>query len=214
MKRSLFIILLVLIIDQALKVWIKTSFYLGEDLRITDWFIIHFTENPGMAFGLEWGGLWGKLGLSIFRLIAIIGITWWLRNLIRHNNPFLGILAVSLVLAGALGNLLDSAFYGLLFDRGLTFDTEAHQWLGYTGVAQLNGEGYAAPMLGNVVDMLYFPLYNGYLPDWIPFWGGDYFVFFRPIFNIADASITAGFVLMLLFQKRAFHKPEPRHIEP
>lgn len=203
MKKALAVIIPVLLIDQASKIWIKLNFYLGQDLQIADWFIIHFTENPGMAFGLQWGGIYGKLALSVFRLAAIVALWVWLRRLIKQKTITLGIVAVALVFAGAVGNMIDSALYGMIFDRGLTFNAESGHWMGYQGVAELGGS-YAYPLLGNVVDMLYFPLYQGYLPDWIPFWGGDYFVFFRPIFNIADAAITCGVIMLLLFQKKIF----------
>lgn len=194
MKRSLLIILGVLLADQVLKIWIKTNMYIGQEYRIADWFIIHFTENPGMAFGFEFGGNWGKLILSIFRIITVGAIAWWLRSLIRRKVSTPGIVAVSLILAGALGNILDSAFYGLLFSDS------------YGQVAEFLPEdgGYAGFLYGHVVDMFYFPLYKGYLPDWLPFWGGDYFIFFRPIFNLADAAISVGVGLLLIFQKSVF----------
>ncbi len=208
MKKALLIVASVLLIDQALKIWVKLNMSVGENIIFTDWFRLHFTENPGMAFGLEWGGVAGKLALSLFRLGAIIGIFYWLKSLLRKGIPTLGIVAVSLILAGAIGNLLDSAFYGLLFDKGLSFDEAVGSYVSYSGLAQLNGEGYANFLTGSVVDMLYFPLYEGYLPDWIPFKGGDYFVFFRPIFNLADASISVGVGLLILFQKKAFPKEQ------
>ena len=170
--------------------------YLGQDFHIADWFYIHFTENPGMAFGLEFGGVWGKIALSVFRLIAIGALAYWLRSLIKTAAAGVAITSVSLILAGAIGNMIDSLFYGLLFSdsfgRVATF---------------LPPDGGYAPMLqGKVVDMLYFPLYSGTLPDWVPVWGGDYFIFFRPIFNLADSAITIGVVLLLLFQKKVFPK--------
>lgn len=194
MKKPLLIVTLVLLADQVLKVWIKTHLQLGEEIRITDWFIIHFTENPGMAFGFEWGGNWGKLLLSIFRLVTVGFIVWWLRQLVARKVPFPGILAVSLILAGAIGNIIDSAIYGLLFS-----DSQ-----GQVATFLPEGGGYAGFLYGHVVDMFYFPLFKGFLPDWLPIWGGDYFIFFRPIFNIADTAISVGVGLLLLVQKSVF----------
>lgn len=195
MKRSILIIFLVLLADQALKIWIKTHMYLGQEYKIADWFIIHFTENPGMAFGFEFGGDWGKLALSIFRILTVGGIFIWLRNLIRNNAKPIAITCVSLIFAGAIGNILDSAIYGLIFDHSR----------GQVASFMPDGGGYAGFLYGRVVDMFYFPLYKGYLPDWIPFKGGDYFIFFRPIFNLADAAISVGVGLLLLFQKAVFN---------
>lgn len=193
-KKPLLIVLAVVLADQALKIWVKTSFYLGEDLRITDWFILHFTENPGMAFGFEFGGDWGKLTLSIFRLVTVGLIIYWLRGLIHRGIKTGALVAVSLVLAGAIGNIIDSAFYGLLFSES------------YGQVATFLPEdgGYAGFLMGKVVDMFYFPIFRGYLPEWLPFWGGDYFIFFRPVFNLADAAISAGVALLVIYQKTVF----------
>lgn len=170
--------------------------YLGQDFQITNWFYIHFTENPGMAFGLEFGGVWGKLALSIFRLVAIGALVFWLRSLIKSNAAGVAVTAVSLILAGAVGNMIDSAFYGLVYSDSLG---RVAEFLPADG-------GYSGFLQGKVVDMLYFPLFNGVLPDWVPVWGGDYFIFFRPIFNIADTSISVGVGLLLLFQKKVFPK--------
>lgn len=194
MKKALWIVAAVLLADQALKFWVKLNFRMGEELHIADWFILHFTENPGMAFGLELGGSYGKLALSLFRIVAVVGIFFWLRSLSKQKAPGVAIVSVSLILAGALGNIIDSAFYGVIFSESL------HE------VATLfpEGGGYSSFLHGKVVDMFYFPLFKGYLPDWLPIWGGDYFVFFRPIFNLADSSISVGVFLLLLFQRKAF----------
>lgn len=196
MKRAGFIIFLVLLVDQVSKIWIKTNMYLGQEYRIADWFIIHFTENPGMAFGMELGGNYGKLILTLFRIVVVGGIFYWLKGMVKENAKPVAITAVSLVLAGAIGNIIDSVFYGVVFNES------------YGQLASFMPEegGYAGWFHGRVVDMLYFPLFKGYLPDWIPFWGGDYFVFFRPIFNIADTAISVGVGLLLLFQKTIFKK--------
>jgi signal peptidase II len=194
-KKALWIVAAVLLADQALKFWVKLNFRMGEELRIADWFILHFTENPGMAFGLELGGDYGKLALSLFRIVAVVGIFFWLRSLSKQKAPGVAIVSVALILAGALGNIIDSALYGLIFSDSMR------------EVATLfpEGGGYASFLHGRVVDMFYFPLFKGYLPDWLPFWGGDYFIFFRPIFNLADSSISVGVFLLLLFQRKAFH---------
>jgi signal peptidase II len=196
LRKAFLLIFIVLLLDQASKIWVKTNMYLGQDYRITDWFYIHFTENAGMAFGLEFGGMWGKIALSIFRIIAIVALSFWLRNLIKLKTSGIGITAVSLILAGAIGNIIDSAFYGLLFTDSLGRIAEIFPATG----------GYAPFLQGKVVDMLYFPLYSGTLPEWVPIWGGEYFIFFRPIFNLADSAISIGVVLLLLFQKRIFPK--------
>ncbi|HBF19656.1 MAG: lipoprotein signal peptidase [Owenweeksia sp.] len=202
MKRASLIILAVLLADQILKIWIKTHMFIGQEYEIADWFIIHFTENPGMAFGLEFGGNWGKLALSVFRIITVGVIFIWLKRLAEQNAKPIAIVSVSLIFAGALGNILDSAFYGLLFSES---NSQVATFLPPEG-------GYAGFLHGHVVDMFYFPLFRGYLPEWLPFWGGDYFIFFRPIFNLADASISVGVGLLLLFQKTVFaaDKKEPQ----
>jgi len=166
--------------------------YLGQEYQILDWFYIHFTENNGMAFGMEFGGDWGKLALSLFRIVFVIFIVSYLMKLVRKNADKILITSLSLILAGAIGNILDGAFYGVLFSESY------HQLASFLP----EGGGYAPLFFGRVVDMFYFPMFKGYLPEWIPFWGGDYFVFFRPVFNIADAAISIGVGIMLLFQKR------------
>ncbi|BAV94960.1 lipoprotein signal peptidase [Ichthyobacterium seriolicida] len=189
---SIIIISSVLILDQLSKIWIKTNMMLGEEIRITDWFIIHFVENPGMAFGLEFGGDIGKVALTVFRIIFVTFIFFYLRKAIINNRSKILISTMSFVLAGALGNIMDSIFYGVLFDDSIG---KVASFLPEVG-------GYAPVLFGKVVDMLYFPLYKGFLPDWIPFFGGDYFVFFQPIFNIADTSISIGIGLFILFQNK------------
>ncbi len=190
------IILLVLIIDQVLKIWVKTHMMLGEEHRITDWFIIQFLENEGMAFSMKFGGKYGKLALSLFRVFAIGAMFWYLVKIIKQRLNYYQIIALSLIVAGALGNLIDSAFYGLIFDSSL------HQVASFMP----EGGGYAPFLHGEVVDMFYFPLFRGNYPDWFPFVGGNSFLFFRPVFNVADSAITSGVIFMILFYKKAFPK--------
>lgn len=186
-------------IDQTLKFWIKTHLYLGEEIRVAgNWFIIHFTENPGMAFGMELGGDYGKLFLSIFRIIAVAGIIWYLNDLIKKKAPDGLVISMSLILAGALGNIIDSVFYGVLFTDS---SMELGRFLPAAG-------GYASLLHGKVVDMLYFPIIQGHFPVWFPVYGGESFIFFRPVFNIADSSISVGVGMILLFQSSYFSKKE------
>ncbi len=193
--KSIIIILLVLIIDQAVKIWIKTHMILGQEYKILgDWFIIHFTENNGMAFGMEFWGKSGKIFLTLFRIIAVVGIGWYLKTLIKQNAPKMVIISIALIMAGALGNILDSVFYGVIFDES------------FYQIAEFmpNDGGYSTWLQGRVVDMLYFPLFSGHYPSWFPFWGGKDFIFFRPVFNIADSAITIGVAYILLFERSFF----------
>ena len=192
MKRSIWIVLTTLVLDQALKIWVKTHMYLGQEYQVFDWFYIHFTENNGMAFGMEFGGDWGKLGLSLFRIVFVVFMASFLLKLIRKNADKVLIVSLSLVLAGAVGNIIDGTLYGILFSESYR---ELATFLPEAG-------GYAPLFFGKVVDMFYFPIFKGYLPEWIPFWGGDYFVFFRPVFNIADSAISIGVAIMVIFQKK------------
>ena len=192
MKRSIWIVLTTLVLDQALKIWVKTHMYLGQEYQVFDWFYIHFTENNGMAFGMEFGGDWGKLGLSLFRIVFVLFMASFLLKLIRKNADKVLIVSLSLVLAGAVGNIIDGTLYGILFSESYR---ELATFLPEAG-------GYAPLFFGKVVDMFYFPIFKGYLPEWIPFWGGDYFVFFRPVFNIADSAISIGVAIMVIFQKK------------
>lgn len=204
-RYTALIILLIVGIDQALKLWIKTHYELHEHHNILgSGFQLYFVENPGMAYGWKFGGNWGKMALTIFRLIAVIAGTWYLGKIIREKHHKGFIICASLVYAGALGNLIDSAFYGLIFDKGMTVDPSMKEYIGYNGLAAFSKNGYTSFLHGNVVDMLYFPIIKGHFPSWFPFWGGEDFEFFRPIFNIADASITTGVLIILFFQKRFF----------
>ena len=196
MKKAALIIFIVLLLDQMLKIWIKTTFYMGESHAILGhWFYLHFTENEGMAFGMKLGGSNGKLLLSLFRVIAVIIIGWWLYRVTKKGASLLLIICISLIMAGALGNIIDSAIYGLIFNES-----------NYTQVATLFPKtgGYGTFLHGKVVDMLYFPIIETHYPSWFPFVGGDEFTFFRPVFNIADSAITTGVAILIFFQKKVF----------
>lgn len=199
-KKSLFVVLLViglLILDQIIKICVKTHMTLDEAIPVFgEWFYIRFIENRGAAYGMDLGGDFGKLFLSLFRIVAVVAIGWYIRRLIRRQAPVGVIVGVSVVLAGALGNIVDSAFYGLIFSES-TF-TEVARFVPW-------GEGYASFLHGSVVDMLYFPIIEiEQMPDWMPIWGGEPFTFFSPIFNIADSYVTCGMVYLLLFQYKFF----------
>ena len=192
-NKSILLILLILVADQTIKILIKTNMVIGEEYSVIgNWFRIHFLENNGMAFGMEWGGKTGKAALSIFRIIAIAGIIWYLVSIIKKKaHPGL-VLSVSVIVAGAIGNLIDSAFYGMIFSE--SWHTPA--------VMFPEGGGYSSFLHGRVVDMLYFPVIDTHWPEWSPIRPSESFVFFRPVFNIADASITTGVFVILFFQKK------------
>jgi signal peptidase II len=215
-RIPLITVFLVLLADQFIKIYIKLNYPLGEVGRLADWCVIHFTENPGMAFGFEFGGALGKLTLSIFRILACIAGAVYIRHLIKKQEHSGFIFSVSLILAGAMGNILDSAFYGLIFDRGTVFNADFQEYLPYDGIASFNAKGYAPSMFGCVVDMFYFPIVNTHFPSWFPIWGGEDFQFFRPIFNLADASISVGVMIILIFQKKFSQQKEtfPEAPEP
>ncbi len=210
-RHVTFIILLIVIADQALKLWIKTHYHLNDHHNVLgSGFQLYFVENPGMAYGWKFGGNWGKMALTIFRLAAVVFGTWYLGKIIKQKYHKGFIVCASLVYAGALGNLVDSSFYGMIFDKGMTVDPTIKEYVGYNGLASFSNNGYAGFLHGNVVDMLYFPVIRGHFPSWFPFWGGDDFEFFRPIFNIADASITTGVISILVFQRRFFKQRNSR----
>ena len=174
--KAILIIFSVLMIDQLIKYWVKTTLFIGEEIPVFgNWFIIHFTENNGMAFGVELGGSYGKLALSLFRVIAVLGIAYILHQIIKRKYHFGLITCVCLVFAGALGNIIDSVFYGKIY-------------------------GYENWLHGRVVDMFYFPILRGHYPNWFPLFANEEFIFFRPVFNFADAAISVGVVCILIFQ--------------
>jgi signal peptidase II len=210
LQKSVLLVVLVLMIDQILKIWIKTHMTIGEEFPVIGrWFIIHFVENNGMAFGFEFGGVFGKIFLSLFRVLAVFGIGYYILKLIKKDIPMGFIACASLIFAGAIGNIIDSAVYGLIFSDS------------YGQVATLfpEGGGYASFLQGRVVDMFYFPLFSGVYPHWMPFAGGSDFQFFRPVFNVADSSISIGIFSIMIFYRKQFSNltskvPNPPKEEP
>ena len=201
LKKSIFIIIIILLIDQISKIYIKMHFQLGEDVAVFSWFKILFVENDGVAWGTKLSDIFSfiddksaKLILTLFRIGAVSGIGYWLFSVIKKQKTKTLIFAISLIFAGALGNILDSVFYGVFFDDS------------YGQVAAFLPEsgGYAGVFHGKVVDMLHFPLYNDILPEWLPFFGGKQFSFFDPVFNIADVAISTGIGILIVFNKKAF----------
>ena len=224
MKKAAFIIILILLIDQVSKVYIKTHFVLSEEIKVfgMDWFRIHFLENNGMAWGKEFGGRSGKLFLTLFRLVAISGIGYWLYGAIKSNSHKILIVAISFIFAGAFGNIIDSIFYGIFFDDSFR---QVATFLPPEG-------GYDSLFHGKVVDMLYFPMVDTMLPEWLPsmsfnipewlpiiggnnysFFVNRHFTFFDPVFNVADSAISAGVAMLIVFNKKVFpHKNEEKEL--
>lgn len=196
------IVLFILIIDQVLKVYIKTHFYIGQEVKVLgmNWFRLHFVENEGMAWGWKWGGEWGKMALTLFRLVAVIAGVFIIRDFIRKQYHRGFLICAALIFAGALGNLIDSLFYGLIFNGSDPYIQNVATLFPKEG-------GYAGFLHGKVVDMFYFPIISGlHYPSWFPFWANEEFEFFRPVFNIADASISIGVITIFIFQNRFFKK--------
>ncbi len=209
MKKALTVIFSVLLLDLFTKFYIKTHFFLGESYLVfgQSWFQINFIENNGMAFGMELAGEYGKIFLSIFRIILSGAIAWYLYTLIKKKASGFLIITISLIFTGAIGNIVDSTFFGLIFSESTYYDK---------AILFPPGGGYASFLHGRVVDMLYFPLIDTTWPEWFPFWGGKPLRFFEPVFNVADSSITIGVIILLIFQKRLFkpHTPSPTETSP
>ena len=201
------LVAVILILDQLLKIWVKTNMYIGQDINVLgNWFLLHFVENPGMLFELEFGGKIGKYFLGVFRLLLVVLVIYGVRLSIREKIPSGFVICLGLVLAGSISNIIDQAFYGLIFDTGTTFNAELGTWVSYSGVSQFSNEGYASFLQGSVVDMLVFPIIRGTYPDWFPFMAGNSFIFFRYIFNIADVAVIIGTFSIVLFYMKYLKK--------
>lgn len=205
LKKASLIIIIILLIDQISKFYIKTHFVIGEEVKVFEWFKILFVENNGMAWGAKLSDFTdlisdrtAKVILTLFRIVAIFGIGYWLHHTIKSKGPNVLRLAISFIFAGALGNIIDSVFYGMLFSDS---NGQLAEFLPSSG-------GYDSLLHGNVVDMLNFPIWKGFLPEWLPFVGGDYFIFFEPVFNIADVAISTGFLMLIVFNRKAFPKSQ------
>lgn len=196
LRKAYILIFIILLIDQVSKIFVKTHFILGEEVGVFNWFKILFIENEGMAWGTEIPGTYGKLFLTLFRLCAVGGIGYWLWDAtVRKNSSNYLIVAIALIFAGAFGNIIDSVFYGVIFDH-------SHSQL----ATLFSDQPYGTWFHGKVVDMLYFPFWHGNLPEWVPFWGGKDFTFFNAIFNIADMAISTGVGILIFFNKKAFNQ--------
>ena len=196
LRNAYFLIFIILLVDQLSKIYIKTNFVLGEEVNVFSWCKILFIENEGMAWGTEIPGTYGKLFLTVFRLLAVTAIGYWLWDSVQKNSSTYLIVSIALILAGAFGNIIDSVFYGIVFD-------DSHNHL----ATLFSEKPYGKVFHGKVVDMLYFPFIQDYpMPEWVPFLGGKPFTFFNAIFNVADMAISTGVGILIVFNKKAFHK--------